>query len=156
MENPVGGLQLFRFLFDVGADAGPVTVGHPPDPIHDFRFGFSIDVGGAPVDFTAVIDVFSTSGGVIAPGSEVSFNPQPEPPADGLFGAGYGMDFGVTSLSDVTLSLRILDASGAALGLLRVPEPGTLALSGLVLLALTAVRRARPVAFSRRRSARAA
>ena len=67
----------------------------------------------------------------MAPGSAVAFNPQPEPPATGfgIFGT-YGLDFAVTMLSDVTLTLRIFDADGFQLNLVAVPEPASLAIFG--------------------------
>lgn len=140
VSNPVGGLQNFQFLFGVASNAGPLqsfTV--PPDPINDFRVGFSIDAGGVPVDLSAIVDVQSSSGGGIAPGSAVAFNPQPEPPAFGLGGfETYGLDFGVTSLSDVTLTLRIVDAAGEQLDLRAIPEPATLGMSLLALMAFGA------------------
>lgn len=41
------------------------------------------------------------------------------------------MSFGINSLSDAMVGIRILDAAGTPLTLRHVPEPGTLALLGL-------------------------
>lgn len=133
VSNPMVGLQNFQFLFGVAANAGPLrSFVVPSDPINDFRLDFSINTGGGPVDFSAIVDVQSSSGGRIAPGSEVAFNPQPEPPALGLGGfETYGLDFGLTSLSDVTLTLHILDAAGAQVDLRAIPEPAAIVLCSL-------------------------
>jgi hypothetical protein len=143
VSNPAVGLQNFQFLFGVASNAGPLrSITFPPDPINDFRIAFSVDAGGAPVDFTAIVDVQSSSGGMMSPGSAVAFNPQPEPPAFGFGGfETYGLDFGVTSLSDVTLTVRIEDANGNRLNLVAIPEPGSLSLCVVAAAGLGMLRR---------------
>src|SRR5690606_10943929 len=115
-------------------------VEYPPDPVYEFRFPFI--VGGGDVGFQAVLDISSSSGGLPAPGATVAFNPQPEPPATG-FGnlQTLSLDFAMTSLSDVTLTLRILDGVDASAGqldlvLASVPEPAPLAVLTLGLAGL--------------------
>lgn len=101
-----------------------------------------MDVGGSvrtrasaagAVLFEIIFDISSSSGGLLDPASLVGFDPQPEPPA-GFLGA-FGMSFGISSLSDAIVSLRILDAEGSELSFTQVPEqvpaPGTLGLIGL-------------------------
>lgn len=144
ISNPEEGLQNFQFLFAVASDAGSVLPIIPPDPINEFRIGFSIIDGRSLGDFTAVVDVQSSSGGVMAPGSELMFNPQPEPPAFGFENwATYGLDFGMTSLSDVTLTVRIEDSAGNPLNLAAIPEPATQGMFLVALLRLSFFRRKR-------------
>ena len=135
VSNPVGGPpQGFQFLFGAAAPGGKTGVVYPPDPINDFRIAFGIDFASGQSAFTAIVDVQSSSGGGIAPGSDVMFNPQPEPPATGFGNFDtYGLDFAMASLSDVTLTLRILDAAGNQLDLVAVPEPASAVMFGLAL-----------------------
>lgn len=86
------------FIFDAGGD---------PNESGEFSFMAFSAAGDIGVELT----VQSSSAGVPAPGSWQGFNPQPEPPAFGLLGAGQalGFEFDMTSLSDVTLTLRVFE-----------------------------------------------
>lgn len=108
------GIQPTPFLFDLGAE-----------PNESGEYEFMAFAGAEALTFE--LQVVSTSGGVPAPGTWVGFNPQPEPPAVGAFGGvgqGQGFTFGMTSLSDVTLTLRLFEENaGEYLSLAQVPNP---------------------------------
>lgn len=132
ISDPPGAKQNFQFLLGVSSTQGtPVITADPGTP---FRVAFSIDLGSSAADFTAIVDVMSASGGVVALGSAVAFNPQPEPPGGAV---GYGVDFNMTSLSDVTLTLRIEDGAGNLVPLVVAPVPAVPGVSvwGMALLA---------------------
>ncbi|MEX0887164.1 MAG: PEP-CTERM sorting domain-containing protein [Phycisphaeraceae bacterium] len=152
ITNPDVGFQNFQFLFGVaGADGVAWSVDYPPDPINDFNIAFTRPGTTGLIGYHALIDVQSTSGGIMSPDSAVAFNPQPEPPAfgDGAFDT-YGLDFGINSLSDVTLTVSITDLAGNAVDLVVVPEPATLGTLGAMLMGITMRRRGRPPAHRAR------
>lgn len=129
-ENPVGGQQLFDVFLALGhpgmqfSFAGPVQVNKTTVQTQ------ARDATGSAL-FDIQFEIVSSSAGIVDPASLVGFNPQPEPPAGYL--GGFGMTFGVDSLSDVFLTLRVFDAAGTQLSFTAVPAPG-----GLALLALPA------------------
>ena len=91
--------------------------------------------------FDIFLDISSSSGGVLDPGSLVGFNPQPEPPGDFSLGDAFGASFSITALSDAIVGLRVLDTSGNQLIFSEVQEPATLVLFGFGLAALGLRRR---------------
>ena len=95
---------------------------------------------GGELLFQILLDLSSSSGGIVDPASLVGFNPQPEPPAGYASGA-FGMSFAMTSLSDVMLRLQVFDAEGNPITLRSVPEPPALVALGLAMLALQRWRR---------------
>lgn len=100
------------------------------------------DIGSSTLDI--VLDFASGSGGIGSGLDAVSFNPQPEPPA--LFGqpaASWGLEFGMTSYSDVTVTMSVLDENGDALRLspAQVPLPATSPLLAAALVGAGAVMR---------------
>jgi hypothetical protein len=133
--------QQFQLFLAVGLPAVQLTMAPVSIPRTNFAslgmevFGTSATGGPGARMFDVFFD-FSTSSGGIADGlSAVRFNPQPEPPA--MQGAAvFGMNFSFTSLSDATVTLRVLDAGGTQLSFSSVPEPATPALlvGGLVVL----------------------
>jgi hypothetical protein len=121
-------------------------------PMVDLSFSAPVIAAGVPgvrteartssgdLMFQILLDLSSSSGGIVDPASLVGFNPQPEPPAG--YGSGvFGMSFAMTSLSDVMLRLQVFDADGNPIALRAVPEPPALAALGLALLALQRWRR---------------
>ncbi len=103
------------------------------------------DAAGLKVAF----DITSSSGGVPQPGSWVGFNPQPEPPALAALGGGtaFGFMFDMTSLSSVTLALRVIEvSSGDPIRFEQIANPiplppTVLLLSGAVAVLLRRARR---------------
>ena len=126
------------FLYDIG--------GPPPNAQGDFQFIAFSDAG----DLIVELNIMSSTGGV-PDGSWVGFNPQPEPPAINMFGGdgqAQGFQFGMTSLSDVVLTFRVLeDANGEYIPFSQVtnpiPIPPALALlpAALGILGVTQARR---------------
>ncbi len=91
--------------------------------------------------FDVFFDFSTTSGGLVDASSFITFNPQPDIPG---FGADLGLTFSVTSLSDITLMMRVSDAGGNQLSFAApIPEPETYAmlLAGLGLLSFATRRR---------------
>lgn len=141
--NPVGGLQVFDVF--LALNVGDVT----------FSFGEPLEPPGLPagssmvstratsaagdIVFDVLFQISSSSGGILAPGSLVGFNPQPEPPAG--YGGAFAMSFGIDRLSDAMIGIRILDGQGNPLSLSHVPEPGSLALAGIATAAMMIRRR---------------
>ncbi len=117
------GVDPSPFQFDAGGD---------PDALGDFSFMALSNAG----DLNFEITLLSSSGGVPTPGTWQGFNPQPEPPVAALFGGagqGQGFMFEMTSLSEVTLTLRVYEFdSGEYLSFEQVanpvPVPGALLL----------------------------
>jgi hypothetical protein len=124
-ENPDGGHQLFDVFLALAhpgvqfSFTGPVQVNKTT--VHTQARD---DAGAALFDIQ--FEIVSSSGGVVDPGSLVGFNPQPEPPAGYL--GGFGMTFGIDSLSDVFVTLRVFDSEGTQLSFAEVPAPGGFAL----------------------------
>lgn len=136
--NPEGGLLLFDLFLALGAPHVVMSF-TPPEMAHPFEPGVSTvhtraASGGGDVVFDVFFDIWSSSGGLVEPGSLVGFNPQPEPP--GAFSGRIGMSFGIDSLSDAMVRLRIVDGQGNPIRLAAVPEPAALGLLAAGLLAL--------------------
>jgi hypothetical protein len=151
---------------------------HPPDPILELRmapYGGLVSLRSTVVDgnhfefgitngvfHKVVVDVSSSSGHVIDPGSLVGFNPQPEPPAVDLgilgfnpqpgppaMGAALGFQFDMqapggafagSAAADetITLAFQILDGSSFPIDLVQVSVANVPLSSkeGLVLICL--------------------
>jgi hypothetical protein len=108
----------------------------PREPNKDGHYEFQVlNISGDPESIVE-LDITTSSGGAPIPSSWVSFNPQPEPPAllDGA--AAIGFDYNLSSLSDVTLSLRVLDLQGNPQSFSAVPVPAAVWLFGTGLLAM--------------------
>ena len=125
--------QKFQFFFALNLAGSELVVNAPEIPLSNFEsltFGVDAVVPGAGSTHICDVDLgFTTSSaGLVDFASLVGFNPQPDPP---LGYAGGALLFEFTSLSDAIVTFRLLDASGDALQLRQVSEPGTMALIGL-------------------------
>ena len=108
----------------------------PREPNENGHYEFQVlNVSGSPESIVE-LDITTSSGGAPIPGSWVSFNPQPEPPAllDGA--AAIGFEYNLSSLSDITLSLRVRDLQGNPQSFSAVPIPAAVWLFGTGLLAM--------------------
>jgi len=140
--NPERGLQLFDLFLGLGAPH--VTMSFTMPQVVPSAAGLSTvhtraSSAGGDVVFDVFFDIWSSSGGLLEPGTLVGFNPQPEPP--GALTGRIGMSFGIDSLSDAMVRLRMFDGQGNPIRFDAVPEPAGLALLGLSLL-IVAQRRA--------------
>ena len=137
--------------FYSGEEGSPYAFDAGGDPNESGEFGFM--AFSAAGELGAELQLVSSSGGVPAPGTWQGFNPQPEPPAFGLLGDGQalGFEFDMTSLSDVTLTIRLLEqANGEYINFTQVanpvPLPAGLFLMPTALLAMHRLRRKSPAA----------
>lgn len=103
---------------------------HPIDaPNSDGFTGFRGMFNGHDVNVT-----FHFGGGVVDPGSWVGFNPQPDPPGDGVaqdFHFLGAREFGVTSFADTAPNATVtfgVTVDGQALRFSVTPEPATWAM----------------------------
>jgi hypothetical protein len=138
-HNPAGGFLLFDVFVGAGVPGVPLSFSAPfVDPKSQAPETVSTTAlsPGGDVLLNFYFDIYSSSGGLVVPGTLVAFNPQPEPPAG--FGSGaFGMSFGISSLSDAMVRLRVIEGSGTPLLLSPVPEPrGMMAVGMLALMAL--------------------
>ncbi|MBL8699878.1 MAG: PEP-CTERM sorting domain-containing protein [Alphaproteobacteria bacterium] len=151
VSDPPGGRQFFDVFFGLLLPATPglllpyLPFDLVPDPIAPAPTGTvhlrAVDRAGATL-VDIFVDFASSSGGVLDGASAVAFDPQPEPPGDFPLGKAFGLEFAMTSLSDVTLTLRMSDAAGTAISFAPVPEPGGLALLFAALTSLAISNRA--------------
>ena len=102
----------------------------------DGRYQFQIDGADSRDSFTVLLDMMTKEGGLPNPGSWKAFNPQPEPPALGVGATGIGFDFSFDSqVTSASLESQILHTStrtAQSFNFAPVPEPGSMALLGLV------------------------
>ena len=112
----------------------------PADRYGSYSFILKGGVGG---DVTVMLGFATSSGGLVDPGSDVAFNPQPEPPEPYADAALMGLQFEFTALSDAIVTLQLFDAAGTALTLAQVPAPAPLALFGLGVAGLSLWQRRR-------------
>lgn len=150
VSDPPGGRQFFDVFFGLLLPAAPglllpylpfdlvadPIVARPTPTVH-LR---AVDrLGATLVDI--FVDFASSSGGVLDGASAVAFDPQPEPPGAFPLGRTFGLGFAMTSLSDVTVTLRMTDSAGTPIGFAAVPAPGGLALLAAAGLAFAWARR---------------
>lgn len=152
VSDPPGGRQFFDVFFGLLLPAAPglllpyLPFDLVPDPIASAPTRTlhlrAVDRAGATL-VDIFVDFASTSGGVLDGASAVAFDPQPEPPGDFPLGQAFGLNFAMTSLSDVALTLRMSDAAGAAISFAPVPAPGGVVLLAGALTGLAMTRRRR-------------
>ncbi len=135
----LSGIEPTPFQVYLAAQGGDFGA-HPPDP-------------GAPFDQIRI--PFTTTGGsaltfllsfgpsaVTIPGSELFFNPQPEPPP--LFATALGLQFqyrDLTGIDTIAVKMQVFDDAGNALGISPVPLPAAVWLFGSALLGLVGLSR---------------
>jgi len=135
-QNPAAGRLMFDLFLAVGVPGVSMSFTEamidPATPALSTVMTSARSTAGDEV-LRFYFDLSSSSGGLLAPGTLVGFNPQPEPPAG--YGSGvFGMSFGLTSLSDAMVRVRITDGAGTPLMLSPVPEPRGLMAAGLLAL----------------------
>ena len=121
-----------RIMFGIAAPFRITAEGEEKDGAYQFR----IDGIDSRDSFTVQLDMLTKGGGIPNSGSWKAFNPQPEPPALGLDATGIGFDFSFDSeVTSASLDLQILHTSSGtpqSFNFAPVPEPGSMALLGLV------------------------
>jgi len=133
--------RIYLSFLGVGSASMPDINAYPPGPCRAdidctpgfVGTGFSFDTtsGGQSHEF----DVFlGFTGGGGFNGSWVSFNPQPDPPGDGVF-----VDIGFHGVGDPDMSVAVLE-DGIPLAF-STPEPATFALLGVGFSGLLLMRR---------------
>ena len=135
---------------------------YPPDPVHVMTDRIEVEMDQDGTMFTLAIDFESSTGDLLDPGAAVAFDPQPEPPAAGLYdfdpafpaaapGEGLGVflpltgGVGAPRSTAITLGIQILDDADVPLPLnlvaaKKLPALGPLGqavlIGGLVLVAV--------------------
>ena len=145
-ENPDDGHQLFDVFLALAHPGVQFSFTDPLQVNKTTVHTQAQDTAGI-AHFDIQFEIVSSSAGVVDPGSLVGFNPQPEPPAGYL--GGFGMTFGIDSLSDVFVTLRVFDAEGTQLSFAEVPAPRGAALLVAAAVCLATFRRRRGVAAAR-------
>jgi len=133
----------FRLLFGIASDV-PLVLGDGGfvDDLGQ-RFVQNVLGGDGTVSLRYLVEFELTTSSGGAPIDWVMFNPQPEPPALGSAAASFGADFSFDSFSDASLRLRVMDAAGTPVALLRVAEPTSSLLLALGFGCAAALRRRR-------------
>lgn len=136
LENPANG-QLGLSLWFTNA-AVPLTAVHDGGSLNQVHYSF-LNALGAP-QYTATCSFLSA-------GSDVMFNPQPEPPGApewfALFDLRSQAGGPLPQGQEIDMTLRLTDVNGQAVAMTPVPEPATAVLLGLGVAAVGILRKTR-------------
>jgi hypothetical protein len=133
--------RIYLSFLGIGSASMPDINAYPPGPCRadidcapgfaGTGFSFDTTIGGQSHEFDVLLG-FTGGGGFN--GSWVSFNPQPDPPGDGVF-----VDMGFNGVGDPNMSVTVLE-DGIPLAF-NTPEPATLSLLGIGFSGLLLMRR---------------
>ncbi|MGQ8364856.1 hypothetical protein [Glaciecola sp. 1036] len=135
VENP----QVFDLGFAIASEGNvaPLMIELLDTPIDDFSsLTLMVKNQRSLEDIFQVNFEFSTSSGGVIDLDSLSFNPQPEPPAEFRDGGVFGMNFSFTSLSDVWVSFEVLNINNQAISFSRVSAPSTVLLLSFAVFGL--------------------